>query len=74
MYEFHGDKRRYFDMTYEVTKNHIVPYIDGYFPIKQDMNVLEIGCGEAGVLKAFLEKGCRCTGIELDPSRIEYAK
>ncbi len=74
MYEFHGDKRRYFDMTYEVTKNHIVPYIDGYFPIKQDMNVLEIGCGEAGVLKAFLEKGCRCTGIELDPRRIEYAK
>ena len=74
MYEFHGDKRRYFDMTYEVTKNHIVPYIEDGFPIKQGMNVLEIGCGEAGVLKAFLERGCQCTGIELDASRIEYAK
>jgi len=74
MYEFHGDKRRYFNMTYEVTKNHIVPYIESYFPIQQNMNVLEIGCGEAGVLKAFLEKGCNCTGVELDASRIEYAK
>lgn len=74
MYEFHGDKRRYFDMTYEVTKNHIVPYIENHFSIKPEMNVLEIGCGEAGVLKAFLERGCRCTGIELDASRIEYAK
>jgi len=74
MYEFHGDKKRYFDMTYRVTKEHIIPYLERTMEIKSSMRVLEIGCGEAGVLKAFIERGCQCTGIELEESRIELAK
>jgi SAM-dependent methyltransferase len=35
--------------------------------------VLEVGCGEAGVLKCFLEEGAFCTGIELSKSRIDRA-
>ena len=34
------------------------------------MRVLEIGCGEGGVLKAFLEKGCTGVGVELDSTRV----
>lgn len=74
MYEFHGDKKRYFDMTYRVTRDHIIPFIEQSIPLRSDTRVLEIGCGEAGVLKAFLERGCFCTGIELEESRIELAK
>lgn len=37
------------------------------------MRVLEIGCGEGGVLKAFLEKGCVGVGVELDASRVVNA-
>lgn len=74
MYEFHGDKKRYFDMTYRVTRDHIIPFIEQSIPLRSDTRVLEIGCGEAGVLKAFLERGCFCTGIELEKSRIELAK
>ena len=74
MYEFHGDKKRYFDMTYRVTKEHIIPFLEQTMEIKPSMRVLEIGCGEAGVLKAFLERDCHCTGIELEESRIELAK
>ena len=74
MYEFHGDKKRYFDMTYTVTKNHIIPYIEKSVSLKPGMSILEIGCGEAGVLKAFIEKGCQTTGIELEESRLEHAR
>jgi SAM-dependent methyltransferase len=38
------------------------------------MRVLEIGCGEAGVLKAFTDLGYKCTGIELEESRLEFAR
>lgn len=74
MYEFHGDKKRYFDMTYRVTRDHILPFIEQSISLNSNTRVLEIGCGEAGVLKAFLERGCFCTGIELEESRIELAK
>lgn len=37
------------------------------------MRVLEIGCGEGGVLKAFINKGCDGVGVEMDASRIENA-
>jgi SAM-dependent methyltransferase len=35
---------------------------------------LEIGCGEAGVLKAFIDKGCTGVGVELEESRLVYAR
>ena len=66
MHEFHGDKRYYFDMTHKVTVSHIVPFIKQKFEFPPDMKVLEIGCGEAGVLKAFTDLGYQCTGIELE--------
>ncbi|NIR52852.1 class I SAM-dependent methyltransferase, partial [candidate division KSB1 bacterium] len=40
----------------------------------EDANVLEIGCGEAGVLKAFCDNGNTCFGIDLSSSRIERGK
>ena len=74
MYEFHGDKKRYFDMTHQVTVGHILPFIQSHFDLKPGMTVLEIGCGEAGVLKAFTDLGYQCTGIELEESRLEFAR
>lgn len=74
MYEFHGDKKRYFEMTYSVTKNHVIPFLKSHNSFSENMNVLEIGCGEAGVLKAFTELGCHCTGIELENYRLDYAR
>ena len=74
MYEFHGNKKYYFDMTHKVTVGHILPYIQQNWMFPQGMQVLEIGCGEAGVLKAFTDLGYHCTGIELEESRLEYAR
>jgi SAM-dependent methyltransferase len=74
MYEFHGDKQRYFDMTLRVTREHILPFLQEKWEFPPDMRVLEIGCGEAGVLKAFTEKGYTCMGIELEESRLVSAR
>lgn len=74
MYEFHGDKRYYFNMTKQVTVKHIVPYLQQNWKFPEGMRVLEIGCGEAGVLQAFTDLGYLCTGIELEESRLEYAR
>lgn len=74
MHEFHGDKQYYFDMTYKVTAGHIIPFISQFLAINKDFKVLEIGCGEAGVLKAFTELGCSTFGIELEESRLEFAR
>lgn len=73
MYEFHSDKERYFDIQYRVTKEYIIPFIREYAPDLQFKRVLEIGCAEAGVLKAFLEEGAFCTGIELSAGRLVSA-
>jgi SAM-dependent methyltransferase len=51
----------------------VIPFIEEKFSIKKGMRVLEIGCGEGGVLKAFIDKGCEGTGVEFDASRIETA-
>lgn len=74
MFEFHKDKQHYFTIQYKISKNYIIPFIKPFMENDKGLKVLEIGCAEAGVLKAFLEKGHKCTGIELSASRIELAK
>lgn len=73
-FEFHKDKTAYFTFQYENARKHIVPFIDEVMPIAAGCRVLEIGCAEAGVLKAFTERGCRCTGIELNNNRLNDAR
>lgn len=74
MYDFHKDKQWYFDMQYKVAKEYILPFITREKPLSAQSTVLEIGCAEAGVLKAFREIGCSCTGIELMESRTVQAR
>lgn len=74
MYEFHGDKKRYFDIQAENAAKYVLPFIEEKFPIHEGMRVLEIGCGEGGVLKAFIDKGCTGVGVELLAVRIDDAK
>lgn len=71
MFEFHTDKKRYFDIQSLNSEKYVLPFIQSYFHIDKGMRVLEIGCGEGGVLKPFLNKDCICVGVEFDKSRIE---
>ena len=74
MFNFHTNKNRYFNMQKWVTSEHIIPYLHDVKELGNETDVLEIGCGEAGVLAAFLEKGCSVVGIELSDSRAEIAR
>lgn len=74
MLEFHSDKPRYFDFTYQTARDYIIPFIASGYLLSPDKKVLEIGSAEAGVLKAFTELGHQCVGIELMPHRVELAR
>lgn len=73
MFEFHTDRRRYFKMQVENAEKYVIPFIEEKFQVKPGMRVLEIGCGEGGVLKAFINRGCLGVGVELDMARVELA-
>ncbi len=73
MFDFHQDRKRYFQIQYENAVAHVLPFIEHSFLIKSYMRVLEIGAGEGGVLRAFTERGCKAVGVELDPLRVEWA-
>lgn len=74
MYEFHSDRKRYFEMQKENAFKYLIPFISKVHNIQTGCNVLEIGCGEAGVLAPFLDMGCNCVGVEFDLPRLELAK
>ncbi len=73
MTKLQHNKPKYFEIQYLNSKSSIVPFLEGIFDPKQGSKVLEIGSAEGGVLKAFTELGCICTGIELSPNRVALA-
>jgi 2-polyprenyl-3-methyl-5-hydroxy-6-metoxy-1,4-benzoquinol methylase len=74
MFDFHKDKERYFNMQKETSVNYVIPFIEDCIDLSEPKAILEIGCAEAGVLKAFTDFGHDCTGIELQKDRVEIAK
>lgn len=74
MLEFHKDKQRYFNYQYWTSRDYIIPFLKSELDFSKKLDVMEVGCAEAGVLKAFVEKGHSCLGVELQNSRIENAK
>jgi cyclopropane fatty-acyl-phospholipid synthase-like methyltransferase len=74
MFDFHKDRKRYFEMQVENAAQYVIPFIENVKTITSGTTVLEIGCGEAGVLKAFIAKGCTAVGVELEEGRLEEGK
>ncbi len=74
MFDFHKDKKRYFDFQYFTSRDYILPFAAPFLNAQGPLKVLEIGCAEAGVLKAFTEQGHQCVGIELMEGRLELAR
>jgi SAM-dependent methyltransferase len=70
MQQRHTDRKRYFDEQGAVTSKYILPYIEKFLKINPDLVVAEIGCGEAGNMAPFLDKGCKVYGIDLASNKI----
>lgn len=74
MYDFHLDRYAYFQTQITNTKDSIIPFLESSgFRIIPKLRMLEVGCAEGGVLKAFVDEGCLGTGVELDALRFEQA-
>jgi SAM-dependent methyltransferase len=71
---YHANLPRYFEHQCRVTAEHIIPFVEESGPIPPGARVLEIGCGEAGVLKAFLERGAVAVGVDRNGSRLARGK
>lgn len=68
------DRKLYFYEQSFTTQKYVIPFIQPFLPITENTTVLEIGCGEGGNLKPFLDKGCLCKGIDINETQIENAK
>lgn len=70
----HRDETVRFRQQLDNARDHVLPFIGQALPLREGLQVLDIGCGDGGVMVPFLEKGCLLTGIELDPAKSEIAK
>jgi 2-polyprenyl-3-methyl-5-hydroxy-6-metoxy-1,4-benzoquinol methylase len=73
MFEFHTDKKRYFEIQLENAEEYVIPFIGKKIDLKKGTRVLEIGCGEGGVLAAFIKRDCIGVGVELYENRLQLA-
>ncbi|HLP17784.1 MAG TPA: class I SAM-dependent methyltransferase [Bacteroidota bacterium] len=73
MFDFHNDRILYYEQQQQNTKQYVIPYIQRSFALKPGMHVLEVGCGEGGVLKPFVEFGCIGTGVDPHKYRVDLA-
>jgi SAM-dependent methyltransferase len=70
----HIDYKVRYQQQVDNARQYVLPFIAEALPIKSGMHILDIGCGEGGVLIPFLEKGCTAVGIELDEIKSGYAR
>jgi 2-polyprenyl-3-methyl-5-hydroxy-6-metoxy-1,4-benzoquinol methylase len=63
-----------FDQQVENCAAYVIPFIEKSLPMKAGLKILEIGCGEGGVLKPFFDLGCECVGVDLDQLRIDLGQ
>lgn len=70
MQDRHFDNRRYFEELVTTSAKYFLPYIENYIQIGDGLKVLEIGCGEGGILLPFAHKGCTVVGVDLDARKI----
>ncbi len=69
----HLDDKVRFDQQVDNSRTYVVPFIERTKTITADTTVFEVGTAEGGVLVPFLERGCKCTGVDLAPERIDLA-
>lgn len=73
MQKRHTDRYRYFREEAATTEKYFIPYLSGFIDV-DNINVLEVGCGEGGNLLPFARRGCRVVGVDLSEQRVRQAE
>lgn len=66
--------RDYYERQRRTCRDAILPFIESVRGVSPGARVMEIGCGEGGVLTEFIERGCSCVGIERSEGRVAFAR
>tara|TARA_B110000483_G_scaffold174719_1_gene206709 strand:- start:66 stop:857 length:792 start_codon:yes stop_codon:yes gene_type:complete len=74
MIERRSKRELYFREQDYTTEKYVVPYIQKYLKLSHQHRVLEIGCGEGGNLKYFIDEGCEVVGVDLNTKQLENAE
>ena len=53
--------------------SYVLPFIEKTKPLGPDTTVFEVGTAEGGVLLPFMQRGCKCVGVDLMKERIDLA-
>lgn len=61
----------YFLQQHYTTETYILPYLAKFRPITASSRVLEVACGEAGNLMAFVNLGCEVVGVDFNGDKIK---
>lgn len=69
----HLDERVRYDQQVDNSRAYVLPFVANTVQPGPGIRVLEIGCGEGGVLVPFMEAGCYCVGVDLNPLRVDIA-
>ncbi|WP_118973513.1 class I SAM-dependent methyltransferase [Taibaiella koreensis] len=72
--EQHVNPKVRYQQQVDNSKAYVLPFIAVHTEIGKQTNVLEVGTGEGGVLKPFLDKGAFCVGVDLNDIRIVLAR
>jgi SAM-dependent methyltransferase len=70
----HTDHKIRFHQQYQNAKKYLIPFIAHTMQLNEHTTILDIGCGDGGVMCAFLEMGCKETGIELNENKFAFSK
>lgn len=70
MQKRHKDKFQYFNEQVYTTEKYVIPFIQSSKSVHAGLKILEIGCGEGGNLKPFVDLGCACVGVDLSQAKI----
>jgi SAM-dependent methyltransferase len=70
----HTDYKIRYQQQVDNAREYVLPFIKQTVTVSAALKVMDIGCGEGGVLIPFLELGCNTVGIELDELKSGYAK
>jgi 2-polyprenyl-3-methyl-5-hydroxy-6-metoxy-1,4-benzoquinol methylase len=73
-FEHHSNHRMRFDQQVENARDYVIPFIEQKLKLESVMRVLEVGCGEGGVLKPFFDRGLTTLGVDLDQPRLDLAE
>ncbi len=74
MQERHFNRDIYINEQSLTTEKYVIPYVSEFVDVGEKLSVLEIGCGEGGNLRPFLDAGCdRVVGVDLSEPRVKLA-